>query len=354
MGNTTRHAGERLRRRLLDEAVQENVETLRGDWFHRRRRRRSQEARRRRRERDKPVWQRASVWVLLVLGAGLVSATSYVSWKTFGSLPETVVEVPLAPVADPLAANLDNLAYRAPTVSDRALFPLSVRTVVLDPGHGGDNRGTVGDSGLQEKEVTLEIADMLRGMLEAASYRVLMTREADASVSLEERAGLANRLRGDIFVSIHVNWLVNRRARGVETYYLGPTDDEFLQELVAAENLDSGYTLAHFRRMLERVYADVRGEDSRALAESVQEQLHLALSKVNPGLIDRGVKTAPFVVLTGTQMPAILAEVSCLSNAQEEALLKEDAYREYIAEALFRGIHNYAEKLNQANHRGVE
>jgi len=347
MAKTNRGKGNRLRRELVAGAVRDDVETLEGDWFEKRRKRRENE-RKARPDVRQTAWKRASVWALLLLGVGLVGGASWFRWTMLRDLPETVVEVPLA---IPVAADSESasIEYQAPSAADRALFRLGVRTIILDAGHGGENKGTVGEAGLLEKEITLEIAKKLQGMLEAASYRVLMTREDDSTISLDERAGMANRWGGDLFVSIHVNWLVNRKARGVETYFLGPTDDPYLKQLTFKENQDSGYTLAHFRSLLERVYADARGEDSKTLAESVQEELHSALSKVNPDLIDRGVKTAPFVVLTGTEMPAILAEVSCLSNRQEETLLLEDAYREYIAEALFRGVHNYAKALNESN-----
>jgi len=336
----------KLRRELVAGAVRENVDSLSGQWFRRHRRRREEDSHRAVAQRG-VAWQRISVWALLVLGAALAAGASWFSWKTLREMPETVVEVPLTVPTDSVGDQA--IEYRTPDAADRALFRLGVRTIVIDAGHGGENDGTVGESGLVEKEITLDIAEKLEGMLEAAAYRVLMTREDDSTISLDERAGMANRLSGDLFISIHVNWLVNRKARGVETYYLGPTDDPFLKELTFRENSHSGYTLAHFRSMLERVYADARGADSRLLAESVQAELYDALSRVNPDLIDRGVKTAPFVVLTGTEMPAILAEVSCLSNRQEETLLQEDAYREYIAEALFRGIHSYARGLNESN-----
>ncbi|MFQ5349863.1 MAG: N-acetylmuramoyl-L-alanine amidase, partial [Thermoanaerobaculia bacterium] len=205
--------------------------------------------------------------------------------------------------------------------------------------------------GLVEKEVTLDIAERLRGLLEAASYEVVMTREEDVGVSLEQRAEHANRESGDIFVSIHVNWFENRRARGVETYYLGPTDDPYLSELAAMENRESGLPLGDFRDMLERVYADVRQEESRRLASAVQRSLHRSLSSINPAIKDRGVKTAPFGVLVRTEMPAILAEVSCLSNEAEARRLVQPAYREYIAEAIFDGLRRYARGLNASDNQ---
>ncbi len=239
-----------------------------------------------------------------------------------------------------------------PRPLDRSVFPLAVRKVVLDPGHGGDNHGTETNDGLVEKTLALDISERLSELLKAASYEVVMTRRDDVFVSLEDRAARANETGGDIFVSIHLNWISARQIRGVETYFLGPTDDPFLTELAARENRDSGYSVADFRRLLEGVYADVRQDESKRLATEVQRRLYQHLRTVNPQVQDRGVKKAPFVVLTATQMPAILAEVSCLSNEKEARLLTSPGYRQYIAEALFSGIDTYARSIDGSNLRG--
>ncbi|MDX1503927.1 MAG: N-acetylmuramoyl-L-alanine amidase, partial [Thermoanaerobaculia bacterium] len=233
--------------------------------------------------------------------------------------------------------------HEEPAPLSPGVFPLAVRKVVIDPGHGGRNVGTLGPGGLVEKELTLDVALRLEKLLASRGFTVEMTRRDDTQVSLEERAEMANRWRGDIFVSIHVNWLSGARdVRGVETYYLGPTDDPFLNELAAAENRGSGYSMADFRQIVERVYAGARLGESLRLASEVQRALHGALLRISPDLRDRGVKTAPFAVLTGTEMPAILAEVSCLSNEEEARLLRLAEYRQYIAEALAHGIRSYA------------
>jgi N-acetylmuramoyl-L-alanine amidase len=241
----------------------------------------------------------------------------------------------------PLAPNT------APTPVDATVFPLAVRKIALDPGHGGDSFGTRAPLGLLEKELTLDIAQRLRKLLEADSFEVVMTREQDRSVSLEERGLAANRDGADIFVSIHLNWIENLKARGVETYYLGATDDPYLTRLAAAENRESGYSMTDMRRLLDRIYADVRQAKSRTLAEVVQASLFRSLGKVNPGIENRGVKAAPFIVLLSTEMPAILAEVSCLSNEDEAALLTKPLYRQYIAEALAAGIRSYADAAEE-------
>jgi N-acetylmuramoyl-L-alanine amidase len=151
--------------------------------------------------------------------------------------------------------------------------------------------------------------------------------------------------RGDLFVSIHVNWLGSTDARGIETFYLGPTDDPVLEQLANVENRASGYSLTDFRRLLDGIYADARRGASEELASSIHRELVRHVRKVSPNLRDRGVKTAPFVVLIGTEMPAVLAEVSCLSSTEEIALLREPSYRQQIAEALHAGIASYARTL---------
>ena len=227
---------------------------------------------------------------------------------------------------------------------DATVFPLAVERVVIDPGHGGRNGGTTTPSGLSEKDLTLDIGLRLAELLREAGFEVLLTRGEDVAVSLEERAELANREEGDIFVSIHVNWIRNRGVRGVETYFLGATDDPFVTRLAAEENRGSGYSQADLRELLDELYAGLRQDSSRRLAASIQRSLLRSLRTVNPAVEDRGVKTAPFIVLMRTDMPAILAEVSCLSNEKEAELLTRPLYRQYIAEALLAGIQSYAER----------
>ncbi|MFY9819984.1 MAG: N-acetylmuramoyl-L-alanine amidase, partial [Thermoanaerobaculia bacterium] len=238
-------------------------------------------------------------------------------------------------------ANAAFAGRNPPQPVDAAIFPLAVRRVVIDAGHGGISVGTRTPQGVLEKDLTLDIAIRLRRLLEK-QLQVVMTREGDRDVSLEQRGTLANRAGADIFVSIHLNWIQNRRSRGVETYYLGPTDDPYLTRLAASENLESGYSLADMRHLLDRIYAGVRQDKSRKLAEAVQGALFQSLGKLSPEVADRGVKAAPFIVLLSTEMPAILAEVSSMSNEDEARLLTKPLYRQYIAEALAKGIRAYA------------
>ncbi|HKR65448.1 MAG TPA: N-acetylmuramoyl-L-alanine amidase, partial [Thermoanaerobaculia bacterium] len=172
---------------------------------------------------------------------------------------------------------------------------------------------------------------------------VVVTRDADRTIALRDRATLANDSKSDIFVSIHVNAIVKHvESRGIETYYLGATSDPALTQLAAAENSVSGYSLGDMRKLLDGVYADARRDESRDLAAAVQKRLFTSLSKTDPGLENWGVKRAPFLVLVATDMPAILAEVGCLSNEKEAAMLRNPEYRQKVADALHDGIRAYA------------
>ena len=337
----------RLKRRIIRQAVQENLATMHGPRRSRRGRRFAH-----------LLLVSARVLFFVSLPAALFASTFVLSsagddWRraTDPRAPRQVRAAPRQITAEQpgiVTGAQGEVAYAVPEAIDPSLLPVGLHTVVLDPGHGGDNEGTRAPVGLVEKEVTLDIAQRLEGLLTANGYQVVMTRDRDTRVSLRDRAELANARRGDIFVSIHVNWLENREVRGLETFYLGPTDDPYLEALAARENQQSGYSLADLRDILQQVYAGFRQEQSRRLAESVQHSLFQSLRKVDDSVRDRGVKSAPFGVLTRTEMPAILAEVSSVSNEVEARLLMTPIYRQYLAEALFRGIESYAQGLSRS------
>jgi N-acetylmuramoyl-L-alanine amidase len=328
---------DRIKRQLLRDLVQQNVELAEGRL-----------PRTLRRGRRWPPSLRVAAAVALSLA--LLGSSGLIASRHQGA------ESPAAGTASPprpgpalrATATSSPVAFTsAPRPVDAAVFPLAVRKVVIDAGHGGASTGTRTPEGTLEKELTLDIAERLKRLLAGEAFQVVMTREADRDVSLKERGGLANRAQADIFVSIHLNWIANRRSGGLETYYMGPTDDPELTRLVASENRESGYSLADMRRLLDRIYAGVRQEKSRKLAETVQGALFQTLGKVSPAIENRGVKTAPFIVLLTTDMPAILAEVSSLSNADEARLLTKPLYRQSIAEALAQGIRAYAASVEE-------
>jgi N-acetylmuramoyl-L-alanine amidase len=343
---------ERIKRRVLRQAVVDNLELIRGGprW----------------RRRPAPGLRSTVRLLLLAVVPAVLLAPEYLSSPAGTARRGDAGAAGPAPVALAAAgagrAALESLSpspspaarLRAPRPVDAAVFPLAVERVALDPGHGGASDGSRTPGGLLEKELTLDIAGRLRRLLEASSFEVVMTREGDLDVTLEERTRRANAAGADLFVSLHVNWIENRGVRGVETYYLGPTDDPFLTQLAAAENRGSGYSLADLRTLLDEIYVGVRQDESRELAEAVQGALLASLRRVNPELEDRGVKTAPFIVLMKSEMPAILAEVSCLSNQHEAELLAKPLYRQFIAEAVAAGIRGYSEALGNPAPEGTD
>ncbi|HEX3126459.1 MAG TPA: N-acetylmuramoyl-L-alanine amidase [Thermoanaerobaculia bacterium] len=335
---------DRLKRQLLRDLVQENVDLKEGRLPRGLRKRRL------------PMALRVLALSLLplgLLGSRLLPSLTALAPSSVPAQAQAVVPAPSLPLPPADLPEPEGTIRTAPTPVAAAVFPLAVRKIAIDPGHGGDSLGTKAPLGLVEKELTLDIARRVRGLLEP-DYQVLMTRQDDTSLSLEDRGLSANRAGADIFVSIHLNWIEDRKTRGIETYYLGPTDDPFLTRLAADENRESGYSLADMRRLLDRIYAGVRQEKSKRLAEVVQASLFGSLGKVSPGLQNRGVKAAPFIVLLTTEMPAILAEVSCLSNEDEAELLTQPQYRQTIAEALAAGVRSYADTVEgQPGKKGI-
>jgi N-acetylmuramoyl-L-alanine amidase/putative methionine-R-sulfoxide reductase with GAF domain len=228
--------------------------------------------------------------------------------------------------------------------------------IVVDAGHGGWDLGTVGRRGLLEKDLVLEIAQRLAKLLETRlGAEVILTRNDDNYIPLDERAGMANHAQADLFVSVHANYSDLPSARGVETYYTNffsspnakdlESRDHDSRDQATRDQDHSGATAA----VLSPAELHDKIEQSRRLAASVQRSLYGTLSVQNPGLRDRGVKEASYVVLTETAMPGILAEVSFVSSPADEQKLRSDGYREQIAEALYKGIARYA-----ANSRGVK
>jgi N-acetylmuramoyl-L-alanine amidase len=289
------------------------------------------------------LWRRHAAQ-LGALAVVLVAASAGVTrWQTSArpvSLAAAAVPASAQAVA-PIAPDPPDAAVLKQQVAP-AVLGLSVRRVIIDAGHGGDNLGTSTADGVNEKDLTLDIARRVRELIVGQGYEAVMTRDADEPISLLERAATANGGRGDIFVSIHLNSLRPAGARGIETYYLGPSKGPEVDAIAATENHDSGFSLSDIRSLLEKIYTNARRQESRRLAESVQRALVLHLGHAEPEIMDRGVKTAPFVVLIATEMPAIVAEVSCLSNHDDARHLNSGAYRQTIAEALAAGIQTFA------------
>jgi N-acetylmuramoyl-L-alanine amidase len=240
------------------------------------------------------------------------------------------------------AANRLAIVIPPPTKEDlqlRARVPKM--RIVVDAGHGGWDLGTVGRRGLLEKDLVLEIAQRLGKLLESRlGSEIIYTRQDDNYVPLDDRAGIANQAQADLFVSVHANYSDLPSARGVETYYTNFFSPPNTKDVEARENGTASKPAV--TAALSPVELHDKVEQSRRLAASVQRSLYGILSVQNPGLRDRGVKPAGFVVLTETSMPGILAEVSFVSSPTDEQRLRSDGYREQIAEALYKGIARYA------------
>ena len=320
---------EELKARMLKDAVNSNVDAIYS----------------RLPEPLRPMRRHLHRWSRQVarLGAfsvAVVMASAGVSrWPASArAVPDSVAAAELGDAPAPNAAPDPFLSQQVhPNV-----LALSVRRVIVDAGHGGGNLGTTSADGVSEKDLTLDIAERVRQLIVQRGFEAVMTRTADERRSLRERAATANRRQGDIFVSIHLNSLRPSSARGIETYYLGPSEGPEFDVMAAAENRHSGYSLSDTRSLLEKIYTDARRDESRRLAESVQRALVLNLRKTAPAIRDRGVKMAPFVVLVATEMPAIVAEVSSLSNQDDARHLNTAEYRQTIAEALVSGIQSFA------------
>lgn len=223
---------------------------------------------------------------------------------------------------------------------------LKIGRIVIDPGHGGHDTGTIGPGGTQEKDLVLDVALRLSKLLrEEAGSEVILTRSTDTFIPLEERTAIANEKGADLFISIHANSSRDPQARGIETYYMNFTSDPGALEVAARENATSQESVHELRDLIKKIALTEKVEESHDFATLVQRQVYKRLVKTSSRQKDRGVKKAPFVVLIGANMPSVLAEISFLSNPLDERLMKRDDYRQKIAAALHQGILDYVQNL---------
>ncbi|MBF0505969.1 MAG: N-acetylmuramoyl-L-alanine amidase [Nitrospirae bacterium] len=227
------------------------------------------------------------------------------------------------------------------------------RKIVIDAGHGGHDSGAVGPTGLREKDVVLDIALRMRSIINSQYpiYKVILTRDSDVFVPLPERAKIANKNDADFFLSVHANASPNRKARGIETYLLNWTNDEEALRVAARENAISVKRMKQVQSELGVILAsldrDRKRDGSLNLAGNIQRSLIGEIKPQYPKVADLGVKQALFYVLVDAQMPSALAEVSFISNPEEEKLLSDGAYRQKIAASLVDGINAYFSSVPQ-------
>lgn len=224
---------------------------------------------------------------------------------------------------------------------------LKINRIVIDPGHGGFDTGATGPHGLLEKDVCLDVALRLGRMIEEniPGAQVVYTRKDDSYVPLEERTAIANAADADLFISIHANSSDIREVRGVETYYLSLATTKEAKELAIRENAFTQSTLHDLPDLVKKITSNEKIAESKLLAAEIQDTLSQRLQLVSQREKNRGVKQAPFIVLTGANMPAVLSEISFVSNANDESLLLESSQRQRIADGLYRGIAAYLQGL---------
>ena len=211
---------------------------------------------------------------------------------------------------------------------------LKIGRIVVDAGHGGHDSGTLGPDGIQEKDVVLDVALRLGKLLrQRMGSDVIYTRDDDTFIPLEQRTAIANKAQADLFISVHANSSSDPTARGVETYYLNFTTSPDALEVAARENAVSDESIHELSGLVKKITLKDKIDESREFAADVETSLYAGLERGNPGLRDRGVKKAPFVVLIGANMPSILAEISFLTNPDDATQLRDPEYR-----ATHRGV----------------
>jgi N-acetylmuramoyl-L-alanine amidase len=290
------------------------------------------------------------------LPAAAIPAAPVPSLPTLPLPPPGAVKIAAEPIPEPPARIAPARSVSAPALPAANLdgkFSLSrqlglgVSRVVIDAGHGGHDPGAQ-SNGVSESELTLDVAMRLSRLLQKQpGVDVVMTRDTDVYVPLEERTAIANREGADLFLSIHANASRDARARGVETYFLNFASNPAAEAVAARENSASGRAMHSLPDIVRAIALNNKIDESRDFAEIVQRSMVRRLSSRNKQLKDLGVKQAPFVVLIGAAMPSVLAEISFVTHKQEGQLLKSTAYRQQIAEALFDAVLRYQQSLKK-------
>jgi N-acetylmuramoyl-L-alanine amidase len=225
---------------------------------------------------------------------------------------------------------------------------LKIGRIVIDAGHGGHDTGTIGPTGLMEKDLCLDVALRLGKIIQQRlpGADVVYTRSDDSFIPLEERTHIANEARADLFISIHANSSHDHGARGIETYYLNLKGSPDAMEVAARENATAQESVHDLEDLVKKIARSEKIDESREFAADIQESLAKRIQKNYKPVKDRGVRKAPFVVLIGADMPSILTEISFLSNPADEQLLKKPEHRQRVAEGLYQGVASYLQSLN--------
>jgi N-acetylmuramoyl-L-alanine amidase len=241
----------------------------------------------------------------------------------------------------------------AKTVSLARQLGLNVKRIVIDPGHGGKDPGCRVGGRYKEKNITLKIARFLAEKLrKKLGCEVFLTRNKDMSLSLERRTAIANMKKADLFISLHVNAHRDRRIHGLETYFLNMATDERAVMVAARENATSEKNISDLQTILNDLMLNTKINESSRLAHNVQKGMVANTKKAYKRIKSLGVKQAPFYVLIGAQMPAILVEVGFLSNSTERKRLLSAKYQQRVAEGIYSGISSYIRSIDKAYQGG--
>jgi N-acetylmuramoyl-L-alanine amidase len=225
---------------------------------------------------------------------------------------------------------------------------LKIGRIVIDAGHGGHDTGTIGPTGLMEKDLCLDVALRLGKIIQQRlpGADVIYTRSDDTFIPLEERTHIANEAKADLFISIHANSSHDHQARGIETYYLNLKGSPDAMEVASRENATANESIHDLDDIVKKIARSEKIDESREFASDIQDSLSKRIQKQYKPVKDRGVRKAPFVVLIGADMPSILTEISFLSNPADEQLLKKPEHRQRVAEGLYQGVADYLQSLN--------
>ncbi len=220
-----------------------------------------------------------------------------------------------------------------------------VHTVVVDPGHGGRDPGAIGHGGLKEKDVNLAIAQLLAKELRSRDFKVVLTRDEDRTLSLEERTARAESAGGDVFISIHANASRRSGARGIEVYTLDANHERHSLDVAARENGVPAARLDPLQRALARIQVGEIGAHSARLASLIHERVIRAARSEDQALPDLGVKKGPFYVLFMSSMSSVLVETGFVTNRSDAGLLRSDPYRAMLAEQIAVGVERYRQEM---------
>lgn len=260
--------------------------------------------------------------------------------------PTPAASTRVLPATRPTSSGAPLASENAARSLTRALG-LKVNRIVIDAGHGGHDEGTVGPHGVMEKDVVLDVALRLSKLVQQRmGAEVVLTRSDDTFIPLQERTAIANQHKADLFLSIHANSSPAPEVAGTETFFLNFTNSPDALNVAARENAGSEKSVGELKDLIQTITLNDKIEESHTFADDIQSAIQAQASKSNAAARNRGVKRAPFVVLIGAGMPSVLAEIGFLSNSRDESNLNKPEYRQKVAEALYKGLAQYAQSLS--------